>query len=286
MIVELENERIKMSISTLGAEPQSLKMEGREYLWNGDKEFWFRRAPLLFPSIGPTERDLIWHERKEYRMSNNGFARDTEFDLVETDGKSAVFRLEDSRKTREENYPFGFSLTVTYTLLDNGYEAKCTIYAKDDLYYQFGWHPAFSLLINGEDCELENYFVTFSEEEDLVRKYADNGIFKYEAGFVRGKRLDLKRSETDKGAIILDDVKSRSVTLCSAKGPHTVSATLGDMNTLTIWTVSGKKGAYVCLEPMTSFGDVKREKEVSLAKENRKLEKGESITYANSFTIS
>ena len=58
------------------------------------------------------------------------------------------------------------------------------------------------------------------------------------------------------------------------------------MNTLTIWTVSGKKGAYVCLEPMTSFGDVKREKEVSLAKENRKLEKGESITYANSFTIS
>ena len=47
MLVTLKNEKITMVVSTLGAEPQSLVFEGREYLWNGDKEYWFRRAPLL-----------------------------------------------------------------------------------------------------------------------------------------------------------------------------------------------------------------------------------------------
>ena len=82
MLVTLKNEKITMVVSTLGAEPQSLVFEGREYLWNGDKEYWFRRAPLLFPMIGPTKDDKIGYQGKEYKMPNNGFARDTEFSLV------------------------------------------------------------------------------------------------------------------------------------------------------------------------------------------------------------
>ena len=59
MNYEIKNDKITMVISSLGAEPQSLIFEGREYLWQGDKTYWFRRAPLLFPMIGPTKDNKI-----------------------------------------------------------------------------------------------------------------------------------------------------------------------------------------------------------------------------------
>ena len=104
MTIQLKTEKTEMVISTLGAEPQSLKMDGREYIWSGNPDYWFRRAPLLFPMIGPTPGNRIAYLGREYDMPNNGFARDTEFTLVRQSGNEAVFRLEDSEKTRKENY--------------------------------------------------------------------------------------------------------------------------------------------------------------------------------------
>ena len=179
MNYEIKNDKITMVVSSLGAEPQSLVFEGREYLWQGDKTYWFRRAPLLFPMIGPTRDNKISVDGVLYDMPNNGFARDTEFTFVENTGSSIVFELRDSEKSRKENYPFGFVLRVTYTLLDDGYEAKAEIKAKDDLWYTFGWHPAFSLDINGKGTELDTYSVHFSEKENLTKKTAVNGVFQY-----------------------------------------------------------------------------------------------------------
>ena len=150
MNYQIKNDKITMVISSLGAEPQSLVFEEREYLWQGDKTYWFRRAPLLFPMIGPTRDNKISVNGVLYDMPNNGFARDTEFSFVEKTDSSITFVLEDSEKSRKENYPFGFVLKVTYSLLPDGYEAKAEIKAKDDLWYTFGWHPAFSLDINGK----------------------------------------------------------------------------------------------------------------------------------------
>ncbi len=285
MNITISNEKIEMTISTLGAEPQSLKFEGREYLWQGDKEYWFRRAPLLFPMIGPTLDDKIWVGEKEYSMPNNGFARDTEFTLLDKGENWAEFRLEDSEKTRSENYPYGFVLTVRYTLLENGYNAKAEIQAKDDLYYTFGWHPAFNLDINGKGCDLETYTASFELEEHLDRKYAKDGVFVFEKDFLTGDSIDLKRSETDKGPIVLDNVKSSEVTLTSSAGEHGVTACLGDMTTFTLWTTLNKHAQFLCLEPMLSFGDKMREKDIEKMKETRKLAKGEKVVYSNDFLV-
>ena len=83
MLYEIKNDNITLVVSSLGAEPQSLLFQGREYLWNGDKAYWFRRSPLLFPMIGPTKDSKISVDGVLYDMPNNGFARDTEFTLVE-----------------------------------------------------------------------------------------------------------------------------------------------------------------------------------------------------------
>ena len=285
MIINLKNEDTTMAISTLGAEPQSLVYEGREYIWQGDKKYWFRRAPLLFPMIGPTKDNKIMAKGKLYDMPGNGFARDMEFTVVDHTEKSALFVLEDSPETRSKYYPFGFRLAVTYTLLPNGYEASATIEAKDDLYYTFGWHPAFSLDINGKGCELDTYTVNFSQNEKLNKKTAVNGRFVYTEDFVDGDSFDLSRAITDIGAIVLDNVKSDEVTLTSSSGEHGVTATMGDMTTLTVWTCAPQHGQYVCIEPMLSFGDAQRPLEIEEMNETRPLRKGESVTYTNTFTV-
>ena len=285
MNYEIKNDKIKMVVSSLGAEPQSLVFEGREYLWQGDKTYWFRRAPLLFPMIGPTRDNKISVDGVLYDMPNNGFARDTEFTFLSQTDSSITFVLEDSDKSRKENYPFGFELKVTYTLLSDGYEAKAEISAKDDLWYTFGWHPAFSLDINGEGTELDTYSVHFSEKENCTKKTAVNGVFQYVPSFLNGDEFKLSRELTAYGAIILDNVKSWEVTLTSTSGPHGVKATLGSMDTFTVWTWAPQHGQYVCLEPMVSFGDSERDLDIKKMKETRELKKGESVVYVNSFHV-
>ena len=54
MIIELKKGNTTMAISSLGAEPQSLVRDGIEYIWQGDREYWFRRAPNSVRSTIPT----------------------------------------------------------------------------------------------------------------------------------------------------------------------------------------------------------------------------------------
>lgn len=285
MIVNLKNGDTTMAISTLGAEPQSVLFEGREYIWNGDKEFWPRRAPLLFPTIGPTKDSKIRAKGQYYDMPGNGFARDVEFSFAGQTENTATFVLEDTEEFRTKYYPFGFRLTVTYTLLSNGYEASAEIYAKEDLYYTFGWHPAFSLDINGKGTSLDSYTVNFEKEEHLDKKTAVKGVFEYTKDFLVGDSIDLSRAVMDHGAIVLDGIKSSEVTLTSSLGEHGVTATIGDMKTLTIWTKENKHAQYCCIEPMLSFGDTTRNEDIEKMKESSFLKKDESVTYTNTFTF-
>ena len=59
MRIELKNAGTTMTVSSLGAEPQSLVRNGIQYIWQGDKTYWPRRAPLLFPMSGPTKDNKI-----------------------------------------------------------------------------------------------------------------------------------------------------------------------------------------------------------------------------------
>ena len=285
MIATIEKNGTIMKVSSLGAEPQSLVKDGIEYLWQGDKEYWFRRAPLLFPMIGPTKDNKIRCGGKTYDMPNNGFARDTEFTLISQSSDSVTFRLEDSEETKAKYYPYGFSLTVTYTVHEDGYEAKAEIEAKDDLWYTFGWHPAFSLDINGEGTDLETYSVSFEMEEKLDRKYASGETFVLEKDFLVGDTLEMRRAETDKGAIVLPCVKSREVTLTSTEGEHGITAFMGDMPLLTVWTCAPKHGQYLCIEPMLSFGFASRTLDIEEMDETVELKKGEKQVYTNFFRV-
>ncbi len=282
MEITLRNQNSSLTVSSLGAEPQSYILNGIEYIWCGDPAHWPRRAPLLFPMTGPIKEDSIAVDGVKYPMPGNGFARDTEFEFVSETSDSVTFTLKDSESTRKY-YPFAFTLTVTYTLLDAAYRAVATITAPEsDIYYTYGWHPAFSLDINGKGTPLDTYSLSFSSNEELDRRYQVNGIFNVEKGFVKGDSIELSRKETDKGPIALWNVKSDEVTLTSSMGEHGVTATLGSFDTFVCWTPANN-AQFVCLEPMYSFGDASRPQELSEMYGITKLAKGESVTYANEF---
>ena len=48
----LSNSVLTVQIAEHGAELQSIKKDGKEYLWQGDAKFWGRRSPVLFPIVG------------------------------------------------------------------------------------------------------------------------------------------------------------------------------------------------------------------------------------------
>ena len=50
----IENEYIKVEVNECGAELYSIvrKSDGREFLWQGNPEYWKRRSPVLFPIVG------------------------------------------------------------------------------------------------------------------------------------------------------------------------------------------------------------------------------------------
>lgn len=285
MIITLKKGNTTMAISSLGAEPQSLVRDGIEYIWQGDPAFWPRKAPLLFPMSGPTKDNKLSCKGRIYDMPNNGFARDNEFKAEQLTDDIAQFTLEDNETFREKYYPYGFVLTVTYTLHEDGYTARAEIYAKEDLHYTFAWHPGFSLDINGKGCDLETYSLSFLEEERLDRLYQSGEGYVREKDFLIGDSLDLKRAETDKGPMVFRNVKSREITLTSSQGEHGVTVDLGDMTTFVCWTQLAKHAQFVCLEPMASFGFADRPLEIEKMDEAFFLAEGESTVWENTFTV-
>ena len=106
---QIENEELTVKVSPLGAELQSIydKRMEKEVLWQGDKKYWGRRAPVLFPNVGRHSGDFYLWKGKRFDTKQHGFARDMEFTCVLEKDDELVFSLKDTEKTREY-FPFAF----------------------------------------------------------------------------------------------------------------------------------------------------------------------------------
>ena len=54
----LSNGILTVQVNEFGAELQSIRKNGHEYLWQGDPAFWGRRSPVLFPIVGS-----VWEKK-------------------------------------------------------------------------------------------------------------------------------------------------------------------------------------------------------------------------------
>lgn len=240
-----------VQISEHGAEPHSVRApDGHELLWQAG-EAWRRHAPILFPIVGRVPDDTISVDGRTYPLSQHGFARDLEWDVVAADASSASLRLRDTDETRER-FPFAFELTATYAVDDTGLRTTYEVHnpaADVPLPVSIGSHPAFAWPIE-QGAEQRDHLVVFDAPEPAPIRRLDHTLVlpTPEDTPVDGTTLGLDPSLFATDAIVMDQVVSRGLRYTGPSGRGLRMTWDEIFDVFVVW--SRPTGAeLLCLEP-------------------------------------
>ncbi|HHW46276.1 MAG TPA: aldose 1-epimerase family protein [Clostridiales bacterium] len=290
MEVKITNNDLYLTINSYGAEITSLKdIHGREYLWQGDTQYWKGRAPILFPIVGALRNNKAIIDGAEYSMPRHGIARINEFALCSKQTDRAVFKFSANGKTRE-SFPFDFELEVSYELIQNTLVAGFTVVNKDtrDMPFTIGYHPGFNIPIEADE-QLGDYYIKFPQKETC-----DSPLIDPETSLIDDKNrikvlenqdyLQLKPELFYNDALILETLKSRSLTVFSIVSGRGIKVDFDGFDYLGLW--QPKNAPFLCIEPWTGTATLKSEGDILENKRGmRLLKSGQSQEYIVKITI-
>ena len=254
-MTELRNGNLSVSIYEKGAELQSLKRDGLEYLWQANAKYWAKHSPVLFPIVGELKDGKYIFENKEYALPRHGFARDKVFEIEKISDTCAIFTLRSDDETLSV-YPFRFIFQVRYELKED--ELSCTYVVKNTndfaMYFSVGGHPAFKVPLD-EKLEYNDYSLKFNDDKILNRFLLHGGLT---GDDVQPLPLDEHELHLDPSlfyadAIVLKDLKSQQITLRSDKDSRGLTFQFEGFPYFGIW--AAKYAPFVCLEPWCGIAD-------------------------------
>jgi galactose mutarotase-like enzyme len=249
-VLSLQSSAGTAEISPIGAEPYSLRDAlGHELLWQAGPE-WRRHAPVLFPIVGRVPDDTITVDGTAYPLTQHGFARDLEWDVVESDESSATLRLRDSDETRAR-YPFTFELTARYVMDDAGLSTTYEVLNLGDaaMPLSIGSHPAFAWPLEPGAAKTD-HVVVFDEVEPAPIRRLDHTLVLPDAQPtpVDGSTLRLDPALFTADAIVMDQVASRGLRYLAPSGRGIRMTWDAAVDVFVVW--SRPTGAdLLCLEP-------------------------------------
>jgi len=255
------NEMLKIAVKAAGAEMTSLNYQGTEYLWNGDKTYWGRHAPILFPIVGRLRDHKTIIDGKEYEMGQHGFARDCEFEVVSSASTAICYLLKQNEETLKK-YPYHFELYVFYEVIENIVKVTYRVVNKDEktMFFSIGAHPAFCWPL-AENESFEDYEIKFSEKETVNRISVEDG-YVYETNepvLENEDTIALSKKVFDVDTLIFNNLKSNKVTFQSKKSQKSVSLHFDGFPYLGIWS-RRDDAPFLCLEPWYGVADTKDSK--------------------------
>ena len=249
MRVRFTNGIITAEADTRGAELVSVVARGRERLWQNESGQWSGHAPVLFPVCGKCD---VLLDGKRYETGRHGFARNSEFALVEQRENSVCFELKSSAETKLR-YPFDFVFRVRYCLIGTrlriAYEVKNP--ADGTLYFSCGAHESFAL-----EHPIGEYELRFSRKEKYLSLLHDeNGCLNGETlDFGEGTRLALPADFLTEGrTMIFKGMRSRSVVLCEKGGKAVAKVSFSGFSNLLLWRAGN--APFLCIEPWHNLPD-------------------------------
>jgi len=253
----LENDVLTIEVSEHGAELQSIyhKNNEKEYLWQGDSEYWSRRSPILFPIVGKLANNSYYVKGRDYHLTQHGFARDLDFELIEKTDNKLKFMLKANEKTMLI-YPYDFKLTVSYYLEDSKISVKYKVYnnSTELMYFSIGAHPA--LNTNLSENGIEDYYLDFGHELTLNTKIIDKEVglmsFDEEVILERAQNLDLKYYMFKNDALVFEDINE--VTLKNKINDEEIQLKCEGFPLLGIWTAKANC-PFLALEPWYGMAD-------------------------------
>jgi galactose mutarotase-like enzyme len=252
MEIEISNGRLTARINTKGAELISLTdIQCREYIWEGNPQYWGKHSPVLFPIVGTLKNNAYKHNGKEYSMTRHGFARDKEFSVTHPGDDTVIFTLSDTDEIRKV-YPFRFTLELAYTLKGNLLELTYSVTnnGAEIMPFSLGAHPAFAMPGNFED-----YSLRFEKDNILRSTQLQNDLISDSTVEIRlqdDRALPLNYALFKNDALIFKSLVSRTVELLK-KNQAYLRVSFTDFPHLGIWT---KQGApFLCIEPWQGYSD-------------------------------
>ena len=258
MMYILENENLRVKISSLGAELQSIRRPATdtEYLWQGDPAYWGRRASNLFPVCGRLAGGGYTYGGQRYEMGSHGFARNKEWTVLRQKADTLTLQLLPDEDTLAA-YPFRFGMEMTYTLTGDSLSVTTVVRNEDHktMPFAIGGHPGFNVpLTEGE--RFEDYYIEFDQPcQPLAFALAENCFFTGEMKplpLEDAQRLPLRHSLFDGDAIFLRDA-APGVALRSTTGDRGVHLSYPDAPYVGLWHNPKTDAPFVCLEPWVSL---------------------------------
>jgi len=250
VITSIANQFLTAQIKHTGAELCSLKdNSNREYIWNGNPEFWGKHSPVLFPIVGTLQNNTYQYNDAQYQLSRHGFAREMEFELIDKQENCAVFSLIASQTTKEK-YPFDFDLHLIYTLDGKSLkiEYKVFNYGEIKMPFSIGAHPAFDL-----PGDFENYSLVFEKEEPLNYYLLEEGLISDKTNELSldKNELHLNHKLFENDALVFKNIASKSITILEKSKPF-LKVSCADFPDLGIWTPNAP---FICIEPWFGYSD-------------------------------
>ncbi|URC11182.1 aldose 1-epimerase family protein [Flavobacterium sp. B183] len=251
MNTTINNSAISVSIKHSGAELFSLKdNQNKEYIWEGNPDFWGKHSPVLFPIVGTLKNNTYTIDEKAYQLPRHGFARDMNFELIEKTENTAIFSLKSNAETLEK-YPFEFELQLIYSVENTtlNIEYKVINTGKSKMPFSIGAHPAIAL-----PGDFKNYAFQFEKQEVLKYYLLENDLISNQTETLKNENglipFDYQLFEND--ALIFKTLESKSLTLLQNSKPY-VKVDFEDFPSLGIWTKP--QAPFICIEPWLGYSD-------------------------------
>lgn len=276
MNYSIKNEYLTAEFSNRGAEPQSLKSNktGKEYIWQGNPDFWPNRAPVVFPIVGALKDDTYTYEGKKYTLNKHGFSRASVFECEKNTDTSVSFVLRHSEETLKV-YPFKFKFEVAFSLEGNVLHTDyiTTNEGDGEMLFQVGAHEGYNCPINPGEA-FSDYYLEFEKDEDFISsEKIGAGVLTGEFKQIDhdGRKINLNHTLFEDDALVFKNVNSRKISLKSNKSSQVVEVSFPGTSNVLLWTKVG--APYICIEPwwgiqdsVSSTGDFKEKECMTVLK--------------------
>ena len=245
--IRIGNEHLSVEVSPRGSEMQSITTsDGQSWLWDGDPAFWNGRSPVLFPIVGKAPNDHVSVDGRRYPMGQHGFARRSEFALVESGADFCRFELKSSQASRSV-YPFDFGLVLEHRVVGRAMVVTAEVTNADQrpMPFGIGFHPAFVWPLPG--C-------AGLEHRVVLDNGGEPGLVRLSGGLVKPESLP---SPFVEGELVLDHAlfaddamlfpEGAGAGLRYAAGDKAIRLTWENLPNFALWSKAGAE--FVCLEP-------------------------------------
>ncbi|GAB2024122.1 aldose 1-epimerase family protein [Lactovum odontotermitis] len=255
----LKNDQLEITVDTFGAELHSIVKDDIEYLWQADKAFWARHAPVLFPIVGKLKNGSyhIGEDETEYKMGGHGFARDNEFELVKADDDELIYELTQNEDTLNK-YPYNFVFKVAYKLTDNKLRVRYYVKNQDEktMYFGVGAHPAFNVPIAQGGFEDYTLMISPLEKRTFIPLDPPSGLISLDdQEEVEVHKIPLSRDLFKNDALVYTSSPEMEVSLTNSLDDRSVRVSWEDMPFFGLWSPYPSEAPFVCIEPWCGVTD-------------------------------